>query len=114
MSEDHWIRLLVKYRGKCATCGKDIQPGEYALWSRASKAIKHVSCQTQPQKDAAVLELKCFICGKTAGCAQCSYEQDCNRELVSQACICESCLSDKKAYENYQAAFLSKIAKVKI
>jgi hypothetical protein len=33
---------------------------------------------------------------------------------VSQACICESCMADKKAYDNYQQAFTDKMAKVKM
>ncbi|MGI0020713.1 MAG: hypothetical protein ACREAY_09620 [Nitrososphaera sp.] len=110
-----WIRLLVKYKGKCSACGKEIPQGDYALWSRASKAIKHVKCETVEEKaPASVMELKCFICGKTAGCASCSLEADCDRPAVSQACICEGCMSDKKAYDNYQQAFLAKMAKVKM
>lgn len=111
MSE-HWIRLLVKYKGKCAVCGKEIPQGEYALWSRASKAIKHEKCDVA--QAPAVLELKCFVCGRPAGCPSCSFEADCNREVVSQACICEQCMADRQAYRNYQAAFLAKMAKVKM
>jgi hypothetical protein len=118
-----WIRLLVKYKGKCADCGKEIPAGEYALWSRSSKAIKHMMCETEaPQSGATkpappVMELDCFICGKPAGCAECSFEADCNRAVVSQACICSRCMEDRDAYQNYQHAFLEKarkVAKVKI
>jgi hypothetical protein len=116
-----WIRLLVKYKGKCAECGKEIPQGEYALWSRTSKAIKHVKCEpdksSERKKDDQVLELECYVCGKSAGCAECAFESDCNRALVSKACICNKCLSEKNAYENYQEVFAAKIrkmAKVKI
>lgn len=116
-----WIRLLVKYKGKCAECGKEIPQGEYALWSRTSKAIKHVKCESdappEGNKDAEMLELECYICGKSAGCADCGFEAECNRALVSQACICSLCLSEKNAYENYQEVFsakMRKLAKVKI
>lgn len=130
MSEGHWIKLLVKYKGKCAVCGKEIPQGEYALWSRSSKAIKHVQCaepvsvaaekegrvamQLAPAMQAvsAAPELKCFICGKNAGCPSCSFEQDCNRSVVSQACVCEQCMADQNAYENYQKAFLAKASKL--
>ncbi|HVX03090.1 MAG TPA: hypothetical protein VHA09_08050 [Nitrososphaera sp.] len=130
--KESWIKLLVKYRGKCAMCGKDIPQGEYALWSRSSKAIKHIKCETVPlqqqqiqqlrekkegggeeqlQAQEDTIELKCFICGKkNAGCATCSLEADCNRAMVSQACICESCLSGPDAYDRYQQTFLSKLA----
>jgi hypothetical protein len=109
-----WIRLLVKYKGKCSVCGKEIPQGDYALWSRTSKAIKHVKCETAEAEAPAVVELKCYICGKGAGCASCSLEPNCDRMAVSQACICEACMADKKAYENYQQAFLAKMAKLKM
>lgn len=116
-----WIRLLVKYKGKCAECGKEIPQGEYALWSRISKAIKHVKCESgrpsEIKSDFQVLELECYVCGKSAGCMDCGFEADCNRALVSQACICNNCLSEKDAYENYQEVFaakMRKLAKVKI
>jgi hypothetical protein len=115
-----WIRLLVKYKGKCAECGKEIPAGEYALWSRASKAIKHVKCETSERKEEKKMpempELDCFVCGRPAGCAECGFEADCDRQVVSQACICSQCLEDKQAYQNYQQAFIEKarkIAKVK-
>lgn len=111
-----WIRLLVKYKGKCAECGKEIPQGEYALWSRTSKTIKHVECEStsssEEKKAAPVLELECYVCGKSAACAECGFESDCNRALVSQACICNQCLSEKNAYENYKEVFLSKMRKV--
>jgi hypothetical protein len=44
-----WIRLLVKYKGTCSACGKEISAGQYALWSKSSKAIKHSECKaSQP------------------------------------------------------------------
>ena len=113
--KDDWVRLVVKYKGKCAQCGKDIAQGEYALWSRSSKVIRHLKCETVGEsadnKQERVLELNCFVCGKPTGCAECSFEGDCNRALVSQACICSECLSDKRAYDNYQQAFLAKARK---
>jgi hypothetical protein len=119
-----WIPLAVKFKGKCAECGKEIPQGERALWSRASKAIKHVKCETpekttekKEEKMPEVQELDCFVCGKPAGCAECGFEADCDRQVVSQACICSTCLEDKQAFQNYQQAFVEKarkVAKVKI
>ncbi|MGH9993558.1 MAG: hypothetical protein ACREBU_21715 [Nitrososphaera sp.] len=113
-----WIRLLVKYRGKCVQCGKEIPQGEYALWSRTAKSIKHERCepaQAQGSGEGDQLptskELDCFICGKPAGCPACEFEQMCNRDLVSQACICDKCFSDGNAYENYQQAFVVRLGK---
>jgi len=113
-----WIRLLVKYKGNCAECGKEIPAGDYALWSKASKAIKHAKCETiEKEEKPQVQELDCFICGSSAGCAECGFEADCDRQAVSQACICSQCLEDKQAFANYQQAFVEKarkVAKVKI
>jgi hypothetical protein len=116
-----WIRLLVKFKGKCAECGKEIPAGEYALWSKGSKAIKHEKCKVQKAEIEdnlpSVPELDCFICGKPAGCAECGFEADCDRQAVSQACICSQCLEDGQAFANYQQAFVEKarkVAKVKI
>lgn len=113
-----WIKLLVKYKGKCAECGKEIPAGEYALWSRTSKAIKHVKCETTEKKDektSEVPQLYCFICGRPAGCTECGFEADCDRQAVSQACICGQCLEDKQAFVNYQQAFVEKArSKVKV
>jgi hypothetical protein len=112
-----WIRLLVKFNGKCAECGKEIPAGEYALWSKSSKAIKHVKCeavksQKMEDKSHAGPELDCFICGRMAGCLECGFEADCDRQLVSQACVCSQCLEDSQAFTNYQRAFVEKARKV--
>jgi hypothetical protein len=112
-----WIRLLVKFRGKCVECNKEIPAGEYALWSKSSKVIKHEKCEAQKtdrEELPDVPELDCFICGRPAECAQCGFEAECDRQTVSQACICNQCLEDKKAYENYQQAFVEKARKSKV
>jgi hypothetical protein len=117
----------VKYKGMCAACSKEISAGEYALWSRSSKAIKHIECKLPPptttekrDKDtkrlqpAAVAEVDCFICGKPIAYTNCGFEaEDYDRQkTISQACICDRCLEDKNAYQNYQQAFLKKVHKV--
>ncbi|HXG07579.1 MAG TPA: hypothetical protein VNI77_09675 [Nitrososphaera sp.] len=123
-----WIRLAVKFKGKCVECGKEIAPGEYALWSKSSKAIKHIECESsqqrrrgeegqseeKPLQHQQVPELDCFICCRPAGCTECGFETDCDRQTVSQACICSQCLEDKHAYANYQRAFIEKARKVKV
>lgn len=114
-----WIPLAVKFKGKCAECGKEISQGKRALWSRSSKAIKHIKCET-PEKEEKTPEvpvLECFVCGRPAGCPECGFEADCDRQAVSQTCICSQCLQDKQVYVNYQQAFAEKarkLAKVKL
>jgi endogenous inhibitor of DNA gyrase (YacG/DUF329 family) len=126
-----WIRLLVKYKGKCSACGKEISAGEYALWSKTSKAIKHSECKayhpattekrdqdTNRQHKTSAVNVDCFICGRPVETDNSGFEiEDYGIHAVSQASICNRCLEDKNAYQNYQHAFLEKIqrvAKVKI
>jgi hypothetical protein len=118
----------VKYKGKCATCSKEISAGEYALWSKSSKAIKHIECKviittTTKKRDEdtnrprPAADVDCFICGRPIAYTDCGFEADYYRQAISQACICNSCLEDKNAYQNYMQAFLEKahkVAKVKI
>lgn len=129
-----WVRLLVKYKGKCSTCGKEISAGEYALWSKSSKTIKHSECKAPPpattekrgrdknrQQKTAAVNIDCFICGRSieANNNNSGFETEDYgiQQTISQASICNRCLEDKNAYQNYQHAFLDKIqrvAKVKI
>jgi DNA-directed RNA polymerase subunit RPC12/RpoP len=122
-----WIRLLVKYKGKCSTCGKEISAGQYALWSKSSKSIRHNECtvpqppattekrdpDTNRQKPMAAAEIDCFICGRPVEDTSWGFEVDnYGRQAISQASICNRCLEDKNAYQNYQHAFLEKVHRV--
>jgi DNA-directed RNA polymerase subunit N (RpoN/RPB10) len=123
---NNWIRLLVKYKGKCSTCGKEISAGQYALWSKSSKAIKHIECKapasaTAEKKDPdtnrqqpTAAEVDCFICGRpVAGNNNSGFPaDDYGRQAISHASICNRCLEDKNAYLNYQHAFLEKVQRV--
>jgi hypothetical protein len=125
-----WIRLLVKYKGKCSACGKEISAGQYALWSKSSKAIKHSECKVPPptttekrdpdtnRQQPTVAEVDCFICRRPVTDNNYGFEAgDYGRRAILQASICNRCLEDKNAYQNYQGAFLEKVhrvAKVKI
>jgi hypothetical protein len=124
-----WIRLLVKYKGKCSVCGKEITAGEYALWSKNTKTIKHIECKTPTQITEkamvdgnvllrpAVPDVDCFICGRQVAFTDCGFEGDYDRKAISQACICNTCLEDKNAYQNYKQAFVKRahrIAKIAI
>jgi len=66
-----WIQLAVKFKGKCAECGKEIPQGERALWSKGSKAIKHVKCVARAHvkidRWLEVPELVCFVCSRPTG-----------------------------------------------
>jgi hypothetical protein len=119
-----WTKLLVKYKGKCAACNNEISAGQYALWSRSSKAIKHIECKarTTPirkreedtnRPQPAEVEVDCFICSRPIAYADSGFEEAENdRRAVSQACICNSCLEDNNAYQNYKQAFIEKAYKL--
>jgi len=121
-----WIRLLVKYKGKCSACGKEIPAGQYALWSKSSKTIKHSECSA-PQLATAekrhadtnrqqpvVTMTDCFICGRSVNTDESGFIEfnSYDRQGASQAFICNVCLKDKNAYENYQLAFIKRVHRV--
>ena len=118
-----WIRLLVKYKGKCSACGKEISAGQYALWSKSSKTIKHSECnasqntttekrQVDTDRQPSVpAKVNCFICGRPVARNDLGFmEADDNydRQTISQASICNECLDNKNSYQNYQHAFLER------
>ena len=127
---DDWIRLLVKYKGKCSACGKEITAGQYALWSKSSKAIKHSECNTTTNSSQTVTTEKkqvdmnrqrsmaakvdCFICNRLVARKDSEFvESDSyGKQSISQASICNECLEDKNAYQNYQYAFIERVRRV--
>lgn len=64
--------------------------------------------------DEVVIELPCFVCGKSAGCGDCEYLDICDRTIVSSKCICKECFKQTDAYERYCNAFSEKLATAKI
>ena len=127
---DDWIRLLVKYKGKCSACGKEITAGQYALWSKSSKAIKHSECNTTTNSSQTVTTEKkqvdmnrqrsmaakvdCFICSRPVARKESEFvESDSyGKQSILQASICNECLDDKNAYQNYQYAFIERVRRV--
>ncbi|HEY7110385.1 MAG TPA: hypothetical protein VH415_13235 [Nitrososphaeraceae archaeon] len=106
-SKNDWISLIVKYGSNCKTCGKSVAKGESAVWSPGLKAIKHMDCHSSDLVSLTSpdsihnLQLNCTICNRPAGCPECEFEEDCDRTMVSQLCICEKCYKDTSALENY-------------
>lgn len=130
---DVWIRLMVKFKGKCKDCGKEIVMGEYALWSRKSKAIKHITCSVEsayPSSDRAGVQveaslllpkLDCFICRRSVSYNECGINpgdreylvlQEAKTERAQIPCICDTCMADRKVYDNYQAAFSERLSDI--
>lgn len=123
-----WMDIPITFRTRCYECGKEILPGR-AFWSESKRSAKHLMCgalktpavslDSKPINTKVMgnlntpldIELKCFVCGKTAGCRTCSYSTTCDRKIASQLCICETCLNPngkKDAFESYQNVFIRK------
>ena len=94
-----WVRMNMRYAGKCVVCNKTIRTGEVGLWMRG-KGVKHEECGEQTR-------IPCVVCGKPAGCNQCEMADGCDIKKVSPLCICAACDSGN-AIESYKAAVARK------
>ena len=120
IESDEWIKLLVKFKGKCQICEKQILAGQYALWSKSSKKIKHLDCKNnnnnkvknEPiEKDSGII-LHCLLCGTAV---QIIYPNDFFLDHESQKdsiFLCKSCLENPLSYLKYQEIINEKIKKI--
>jgi hypothetical protein len=117
MIDSDWIKLLVKFKGKCISCQKQISAGEYALWSKTSKKIKHLECNTYDKN----LKIKliesspesihhCSLCAKVVGNLPSDLVNDSNQK--ESIVICKSCLENPNSYLRYQEIIYEKIKKI--
>lgn len=88
----------MKFPGTCIVCEQKIDTNEVGLWAKGI-GVKHEKCANQE-----VTELKCIVCGGSAGCKACEFFDDCDREKVSQMCICKKCYESKDPFTLYQNA----------
>ena len=44
----------------------------------------------------------CIVCGSSAGCTMCEFQENCDISNVSQFCICKRCSEEKNAFVSYQ------------
>jgi hypothetical protein len=86
----------MKFPGTCIVCKAKIEVNEIALWAKGL-GVKHQECAT-------IVDLKCAVCNGSAGCQQCEFTDDCDRNVVSQACICKKCYEKKDVFTLYQKA----------
>jgi len=120
MIESEWIKLLVKFKGKCQICEKQILAGQYALWSKSSKKIKHLDCKNDNtnkvknemiEKDSGII-LHCLLC---CTAVQYIYHDDffLNHESQKDSIfLCKACLENPKSYLKYQEIIYEKIKKI--
>jgi len=95
-----WIKITMKFDGTCIICNEKVNANEIGLWSKGI-GVKHEKC-------AEVNELKCVICDNPAGCLLCEFQNNCNRSLVSQLCICKKCESEGNTFKHYQISVQDK------
>jgi hypothetical protein len=121
MSEPDWIKLLVKFKGKCQSCKKSISTGEYALWSKSTKQIKHLDCKINKNNDTANeqfekysgLQLQCFLC-KSVNNISISLVNEFLYDGTQENSIflCKSCLENPTSYLSYNEIMYEKIKKI--
>ena len=128
---ENWIKLTMKFPGKCLDCGKSIPKGQPGLWARGV-GVKHVECAGSADaagdndknddntsiapsgiktaaKTAAGIIL-CAICGKAAGCGECELLEICDLHAVSKNCLCHTCSQKADFMTLYRKAVSSKYA----
>ena len=95
-----WRKMPMKFPGTCIVCKRKVEVNEIGLWAKGF-GVKHQAC-------AEVLELRCLVCGGSAGCPQCEFRADCDLTKVSQICICKKCNDTNDAFMSYQKALAKK------
>ena len=95
-----WLKITMKFDGTCIICNEKVSANEIGLWSKGI-GVKHEKC-------AEINELKCVICDNPAGCLHCEFQNDCDRSLVSQLCICKKCENQEHTFEQYQLSVRDK------
>lgn len=121
MSEPDWIKLLVKFKGKCQICKNPISTGEYALWSKSTKQIKHLDCKINNNNDMANeqvekysgLQLQCFLCKSVNNISMSSLNEFLYKESQENSIfLCKSCLENPTSYLSYNEIMYEKIKKI--
>lgn len=116
-----WVKLTMRFPGRCLECGKPIATGQQGLWSRGV-GVKHVQCASSAadssDSDAVVVvgggggigdtlredatttkgsgpapasRITCTVCGRPAGCPECEFQDACDIPNVSPGCLCRDC-----------------------
>jgi hypothetical protein len=121
MSEPDWIKLLVKFKGKCQSCKKPISTGEYALWSKSTKQIKHLDCKINKNNDTANeqvekysgLQLQCFLCKSVSNISISLVNEFLyGGSQENSIFLCKSCLENPTSYLSYNEIMYEKIKKI--
>jgi hypothetical protein len=120
MIESDWIKLLVKFRGKCSSCGKFIKPGDYAFWSKISKSIKHLDCYYDYRKTLenkkifkpSSSKVECILCKSSHFLLKdIGYDDE---DVIQQDpyIICHTCIKNSDCYNRYQHYISEKMKRI--
>ena len=99
-----WVKMTMKFPGKCTVCGKTVDTGQVGFWARGM-GVKHEECSQ-------VAELECMACGAPAGCPLCEFADFCSPSSVSQKCICTKCSNSQDPLLSYLNDFAARVAAV--
>ena len=102
-----WIKITMKFDGKCLVCDQKIKAKEIGLWSKGI-GVKHEKCAEQS------VDIKCIICDGEAGCKTCEFLENCDLQKVSQMCICKKCEGSDDLFLTYQNAIIKKFPRLQI
>jgi len=95
-----WRKITMKFPGTCIVCNEKIDANEIGLWAKGL-GVKHEKC-------AEINELNCIVCGGPAGCTKCEFQEDCDRSIVSELCICKKCNEAQNPFESYKSSVKKK------
>jgi hypothetical protein len=121
MSKPDWIKLLVKFKGKCQSCKNPISTGEYALWSKSTKQIKHLYCNinnnietpNEQVEKYSGLQLQCFLCKSVNNISISLLNEFLYHESQENSIfLCKSCLENPTSYLSYHEIMYEKIKKI--
>ena len=96
-----WHEMPMRHPGVCIICKESVQVNEIAFWSSV-KGVKHQKCE---QKEHYI---KCAVCGGSAGCTKCEFQENCDIPNVSPLCLCYVCMQQKDAVGVYRKAISKK------
>ena len=114
-STSTWIKLLVKFKGHCNKCKKEIKPGDYAFWSKDLKAIRHISCHNSQKNgfnktSLANRQVICYLCNKSDDLTP-QKSMDLMYDDSCSIFICSSCIDSHDSFSVYKSKFLKKLEK---
>ncbi len=91
-----WIKMQMKFPGKCVICKGDLKKGDLGLWAK-NQGVKHLECSESES-------IPCAICGGPAGCEICEFADICDIPNISPKCVCSKCVDTDDPLHSYQRA----------